>query len=59
MCGRFSLATDISVLQERFNFEWRNEITINPRFNVAPSQQILTIQSDGEKRLDYSLYERL
>jgi putative SOS response-associated peptidase YedK len=51
MCGRFSLATDISVLQEQFNFKWSNEITINPRFNVAPSQQILTIGSDGEKRI--------
>ncbi|UMZ35994.1 SOS response-associated peptidase [Priestia megaterium] len=50
MCGRFSLATDIYALQEQFNFEFNDEVTINPRFNVAPSQQILTIGSNGGKR---------
>ncbi|MED4256636.1 SOS response-associated peptidase [Priestia megaterium] len=51
MCGRFSLATDIYVLQEQFNFEFNDKVTINPRFNVAPSQQILTIGSNGGKRI--------
>jgi len=55
MCGRFSLATDISVLQEQFNFEFNDEVTINPRFNVAPSQQILTIGSNGGKRIGITM----
>jgi len=51
MCGRFSLTTDILKLQQQFNFEFNDEITINPRFNIAPSQQVLTIGSDGGKRI--------
>ncbi|PET69444.1 hypothetical protein CN533_22880 [Priestia megaterium] len=55
MCGRFSLATDIYMLQEQFNFEFNDEVTINPRFNVAPSQQILTIGSNGGKRIGITM----
>ena len=51
MCGRFSLATDIYVLQEQFNFEFNDKVRINPTFNVAPSQQILTIGSNGGIRI--------
>ncbi len=55
MCGRFSLATDIYTLQDQFNFEFNHEVTINPRFNVAPSQQILTIGSNGGKRIGIAM----
>ncbi len=55
MCGRFSLATDIYRIQEQFNFEFNDEVTINPRFNVAPSQQILTIGSNGGKRIGITM----
>ncbi|MCU1808167.1 SOS response-associated peptidase [Cytobacillus firmus] len=48
MCGRFSLEEDINKLQQYFNFEVAEEIT--PRFNIAPSQRILTIISDGQNR---------
>lgn len=48
MCGRFSLTEDISALQQYFNFEIAEEIT--PRYNIAPSQRILTIISDGQNR---------
>ena len=48
MCGRFSLAEDISALQQYFDFEISEEIS--PRFNIAPSQRILTVISDGQKR---------
>ncbi|MGA5691375.1 SOS response-associated peptidase [Cytobacillus pseudoceanisediminis] len=48
MCGRFSLAEDISVLQQYFDFEISEEIS--PRFNIAPSQRILTVISDGQDR---------
>ncbi len=42
-------------LQEQFNFEFNDEVTINPRFNVAPSQQILTIGSNGGKRIGITM----
>ena len=48
MCGRFSLAEDISALQQYFDFEISEEIS--PRFNIAPSQRILTVISDGQNR---------
>jgi len=51
MCGRFSLTTDIARLQEQFNFDFNGEFTVNPRFNIAPSQQVLTLGSDGGKRI--------
>jgi putative SOS response-associated peptidase YedK len=47
MCGRYTLFADFIYLQERFNFD--NEIEVQPRYNVAPSQSILTVVSDGEK----------
>lgn len=48
MCGRFSLAEDISALQQYFDFEISEEIS--PRFNIAPSQRILTVISNGQNR---------
>lgn len=48
MCGRFSLAEDIHILQEQFQFEISEEI--RPRYNVAPSQKILTVVSDEGHR---------
>ncbi|KON83523.1 hypothetical protein AF332_27635 [Sporosarcina globispora] len=48
MCGRFSLTEDISILQQYFNFKIAEDIF--PRYNIAPSQKILTIISDGQNR---------
>lgn len=48
MCGRFSLTEDISILQQYFDFEISEEIT--PRYNIAPSQRVLTVLSDGQER---------
>ncbi len=42
MCGRFALATDKKVLEMLYDLELRNELT--PRFNIAPSQQILAFR---------------
>lgn len=43
MCGRFSLATTPAELARHFNF--RHEVAIAPRYNIAPSQQIVVIRS--------------
>lgn len=49
MCGRFSLSTDISLLQEQFDFDLDG--TFQPRYNIAPSQEILVVGSNGYKRV--------
>src|SRR5919202_6126258 len=48
MCGRFSLGKP-SEAAERFGFAEWHQVRIEPRFNIAPSQEILTIvqASDG------------
>ncbi|MBI2855805.1 MAG: SOS response-associated peptidase [Chloroflexi bacterium] len=46
MCGRYSLATDVGSLEERFGFEGP-DLPHQPRFNIAPSQEVLTVISDG------------
>ena len=46
MCGRYSLATDIEGLADRFDFR-PTELTYRARFNVAPTQQVLTVTNNG------------
>lgn len=46
MCGRYSLATDEEALEERFGF-LDDGLKSRPRFNVAPTQGVLTVVSDG------------
>ena len=40
MCGRFSLHTPESQIREAFNLEQTEPQGLNPRFNIAPSQDI-------------------
>ena len=40
MCGRFSLHTPESQIREAFNLEQIEPLGLNPRFNIAPSQDI-------------------
>src|SRR6266851_5411106 len=42
MCGRFNLTRPQDIV-ERFGFMDWTEKRIEPRFNIAPSQEILTI----------------
>ncbi len=49
MCGRFTLISSVSDLQFRFGFETEAK-GVGPRYNVAPTQQVLTVVNDGEKR---------
>lgn len=56
MCGRFALYTDYAVILERFNIEESvvGESEYSPSYNVAPSQKVLAVVSDGMKnRLGY------
>ena len=51
MCGRFTLVTNMDELQSRFGFEAR-DMEHQPRYNIAPSQQVLTIVNDGQRRAE-------
>ena len=42
MCGRYSLATDIEELANRFSFEGGGP-SRQARFNIAPTQEVLTV----------------
>jgi putative SOS response-associated peptidase YedK len=48
MCGRFSLSTGLTTLKEKFQFNFTDET--KPRYNIAPSQSILTVvQNDNDR----------
>ena len=49
MCGRYTLISDISELQGRFGF-MMDEPHPEPRYNIAPTQSVLTVVNDGERR---------
>ena len=49
MCGRYTLISNISELQGRFGFVME-PADIRPRYNIAPTQQVLTVVNDGERR---------
>ncbi|MDQ0230025.1 SOS response-associated peptidase [Metabacillus malikii] len=49
MCGRFSLASDLNMLQEQFDFLMNEDFPI--RYNIAPSQDVLVIGSNGHERI--------
>ncbi len=53
MCGRFSLASDSRSLEIRFSFRGV-EPPVAPRYNIAPTQPVLTINREGlENRAQY------
>ena len=45
MCGRYTLLSDLAALEERFGFD-AQELVFQPRFNVAPTQQALTVTNN-------------
>ena len=46
MCGRYSLAIDMRGLEGRFAVRGEG-LGYQPRFNIAPTQEVLTVTSDG------------
>ena len=52
MCGRYSLKADIAQLAMRFEFA-ADEAIHEPAYNIAPTQQVLTVTNDGERRAGY------
>ena len=52
MCGRYSLKADISQLAMRFEFA-ADDVVHEPAYNIAPTQQVLTVTNDGERQAEY------
>ena len=52
MCGRYSLKADISQLALRFEFA-ADDVVHEPAYNIAPTQQVLTVTNDGERKAEY------
>lgn len=48
MCGRFTLTENIPALMEQFDFEFAGQW--EPRYNIAPSQEVLAIGANQLKR---------
>ncbi|MBQ11663.1 MAG: hypothetical protein CMJ45_08955 [Planctomyces sp.] len=49
MCGRFTLTSNLDDLQGRFQFE-ALDLDYRPSYNIAPTQQVLTVTNDGQRR---------
>ncbi|MGV3487342.1 MAG: SOS response-associated peptidase [Tuberibacillus sp.] len=48
MCGRFALTADLDYLVERFQIAYPVEFDYEPRYNIAPSQNV-TVVVKGQK----------
>src|SRR6266436_4132718 len=48
MCGRFTLTADLKEIAERFSTPTPTA-DYNPRFNIAPTQQVIVVGDDGER----------
>ena len=46
MCGRFTLTSNLDDLQGRFQFD-AVDLGYQPSYNIAPTQQVLTVTNDG------------
>ncbi|ARA96929.1 MULTISPECIES: SOS response-associated peptidase [Geobacillus] len=49
MCGRFTLIADLTTLQALFRFRYQGSLA--PRFNIAPSQEVLTVVAEEGERV--------
>ncbi|MGZ6304305.1 MAG: SOS response-associated peptidase, partial [Ktedonobacteraceae bacterium] len=49
MCGRFSLHVDINTVARQFGVPATLEVS--PRYNVAPTQDVVSIMSNGASHL--------
>ena len=52
MCGRFVLESDLGFLQGRFAFD-AHRLEYRPSYNIAPTQQVLTVTNDGQRRAEF------
>lgn len=51
MCGRYALHSELNVLQQQFNLDI-SRLDYSPHYNIAPSQQVLTVTGNGKRRAE-------
>jgi putative SOS response-associated peptidase YedK len=51
MCGRFTLHTEKDLLARRFEVNLGGIEELEPRYNIAPSEAVLTVRQADERRL--------
>ncbi len=51
MCGRFTLFHDVATIARAFNVPVPESLKVTPRYNVAPTQEILSIVHDEAPQL--------
>ena len=51
MCGRYTLTVNVDAVAKAFNVA--PSLQTSPRFNVAPTQEVVSILRDGTKHLDF------
>jgi putative SOS response-associated peptidase YedK len=51
MCGRFTLTADSDTLAKRFAAEVAPETSTQPRYNIAPTQNVIIVRNDGRRVL--------
>ena len=47
MCGRFTLASEVEQLQQRFAFE-PDEMMVPPSYNITPGQEVVAVRRDRD-----------
>lgn len=52
MCGRFTLTIDSNAVARAFQVPVPKSLQTGPRYNVAPTQDVVTVLNDGEPHLD-------
>ena len=52
MCGRYSLISDLQELAQQFEFDGTG-FEHSPRYNVAPTQQVLTVTKRDDRQAEY------
>lgn len=50
MCGRFTLRTPAETISSQFNAEVRSGFVLSPRYNIAPSQGVVTVRQGDNAR---------
>ena len=53
MCGRYSITADVGALAARFAFQNEDLPSYKPRYNTAPTQEVLTVTKNGGSHAQY------
>ena len=56
MCGRFTLHTEKELLARRFQVDLDGLGCLAPRYNIAPSQSVLTVRTQNDRRLAATMH---